>query len=207
MKILSVLAAIALSTSAATAATLTFDGDICGGAACNDSNLIDQSYGDIAGEVDVQYDADRGTVALENLKAWNVNYETLVDVAYSLNSGAGMAIDFVAAAGYSVSLGGFDIAPYANRVRDTRVVIKDLAGGTLFDSGVFTASTAGVTSYSFGYTSNVGLRIEFGPDSWDVGIDNIEYNTAQINAVPLPAAGWMLIAGVGGLMAMRRRKS
>lgn len=28
----------------------------------------------------------------------------------------------------------------------------------------------------------------------------------SMSPVPLPAAGWMLVAGVGGLVAMRRRK-
>lgn len=31
--------------------------------------------------------------------------------------------------------------------------------------------------------------------------------TGDPGVVPLPAAGWMLIAGIGGLAAMRRRKS
>ena len=30
--------------------------------------------------------------------------------------------------------------------------------------------------------------------------------SANISAVPLPAAGWLLIAGVGGLAAMKRRR-
>ncbi len=35
----------------------------------------------------------------------------------------------------------------------------------------------------------------------------VEYNDAAVApAVPLPAAGWMLLAGVGGLAAMRRRR-
>lgn len=34
---------------------------------------------------------------------------------------------------------------------------------------------------------------------------DLDLSTFTVTAVPLPAAGWMLIAGVGGLAAMRRR--
>lgn len=39
-------------------------------------------------------------------------------------------------------------------------------------------------------------------------ISNITFwNTGQSGVIPLPATGWLLIAGIGGLAAMRRRKS
>jgi hypothetical protein len=40
------------------------------------------------------------------------------------------------------------------------------------------------------------------------GGDNSAVLVAELNAasVPLPAAGWMLIAGIGGLVAMKRRQ-
>ncbi len=36
--------------------------------------------------------------------------------------------------------------------------------------------------------------------------DNSAVITAKLEAVPLPAAGWLMIAGLGGLAAMKRRK-
>jgi hypothetical protein len=33
-----------------------------------------------------------------------------------------------------------------------------------------------------------------------------EYGNLSVEPIPLPAAGWMLLAGVGGMAAMRRRK-
>jgi len=35
---------------------------------------------------------------------------------------------------------------------------------------------------------------------------SVSYQVADVNTVPLPATGWMLIAGVGGLAAVKRRK-
>ena len=39
------------------------------------------------------------------------------------------------------------------------------------------------------------------------GRDRIMHGDLNINAVPLPAAGWMLLAGVGAIAATRRKKS
>ena len=47
----------------------------------------------------------------------------------------------------------------------------------------------------------------------DIGVEfptncvNFYIDGATVSQVPIPAAGWLLIAGVGGLAAMRRRKS
>ena len=43
-------------------------------------------------------------------------------------------------------------------------------------------------------------------DHGDFNMD-LELRTTDINEVPLPAAGWLLIAGIGGLAATRRRKA
>ncbi|MEE4189628.1 MAG: VPLPA-CTERM sorting domain-containing protein [Roseobacter sp.] len=45
-------------------------------------------------------------------------------------------------------------------------------------------------------------------NEWTNAEDSYSYLEiyAQVEVVPLPAAGWMLLAGVGGLAAMRRRK-
>jgi hypothetical protein len=39
------------------------------------------------------------------------------------------------------------------------------------------------------------------------GNDNFRVSKIDVEAVPLPAAGWMLLAGLGGLAAMRRRRA
>lgn len=190
-----------------------FAGDICnGGNACGNGDLIDQSFGDVAGKVDVVYDADRDTAALENLRYWSTGYATLTGVAYGAFAGGGLSIELQALAGYSVSLKGFDIAPYLGQARNTSVDIIDLSdSSSVFSQMYEPLPTGGVTSFSFtgsDYTSQAGFAIWLGPDAWDVGIDNVTFEVSETAApVPLPAAGWLLLAGLGGLAAMRRRAS
>ena len=201
----------------ATTYTLDFDASVaCGVTACSNGSGILQTYGDVAGQVDVVYDADRATPGLESLSYWSTGYETLNDVAYGILGGGGLSITLDALPGFQVSLLGFDIAPYFDRVRNTSLAVIDLFdNSTLFSQNFTPLSTEFVTSFALGgATSTGGFRIELGPDAWDVGIDNIIFSVSSIPVnppppnpapIPLPAAGWMLLAGLGGLAAMRRR--
>ncbi|MCF2906420.1 VPLPA-CTERM sorting domain-containing protein [Octadecabacter sp. CECT 8868] len=213
MRLISTAAALVAFSSPAFAATLDFSGDICtGGGACSNGLQIDQAYGDIAGELDVVWDADTATAANENVLFWNGNYEDLGSVAYSLSSGTGMSITFAAAAGFDALLDGFSIARYANRVVTTSITVVDLADSSvLLDTGDFETTFDGSLDYVLNAQSSAGFEIFFGPDSWNVGISDIAYSsaaTAVVNPspVPLPAAGWMLLAGLGGMAAAGRRK-
>lgn len=209
-----VLFAMLLTVAAvpASAATLTFDGDICNGGPCTNYSPIGQDYGDIAGQVDVSHNS-----AL----FWDSGYESLQNVAFT-NIDNTLLMTFQALAGYGVALSGFDIASYADRLVSTRVVVTDLAANTvLFDSGSFEPETgcgnggahAGVDdvcSFAGNWSSSTGLQIAFGPDAWDAGIDNIGYSTFVLDEpapVPLPASAWLLgaaLAGIGGLKLRRQ---
>jgi hypothetical protein len=201
-----VFSALALG---ANAATLDFSGTICSGSACSNGSAIDQSYGDIAGEIDVRYDADRATGNLDNLFFWSTGYETLSGVAYGKLNGGGLSIALVAEDGFDVMLTGFDIAPYINRVRDTAVQIIDLATNTILVNDTYTPlSVDGVTSYSGSWMSTEGLQINLGPDAWDVAIDNIQFASIEesLTPIPLPAGGLLLLSGLFGMAAFKRRR-
>ncbi|MEM0949357.1 MAG: VPLPA-CTERM sorting domain-containing protein [Pseudomonadota bacterium] len=49
-------------------------------------------------------------------------------------------------------------------------------------------------------------ELRFSGNNAPFGNDGTDYSLVSISVVPLPAAGWMLIAGIGGLAAMKRRK-
>ncbi|MBG6172956.1 hypothetical protein IWQ55_000017 [Labrenzia sp. EL_208] len=97
--------------------------------------------------------------------------------------------------------------------------IFNLASGvsTTFTGLLGSSIVASGNTPSTGFTSfliNIGLvetsaltlvdtTIQFGPTGSKDGFDVGEFS---VTPVPLPAAGWMLLVGVGGLAAMRRRQ-
>ncbi|MBT8460371.1 MAG: VPLPA-CTERM sorting domain-containing protein [Boseongicola sp.] len=97
------------------------------------------------------------------------------------------------------------------------VLVSDLsetmidAGAILADSGSMTASlgiVGGLNSYILPesplLTDNLfGIKAGIG-GSWKLMAVTVDYSVPEI---PLPAAGWLLLAGIGSIAAIRRRKS
>jgi len=215
-------ATAAASFSPATAATtvLDFSGDICGPAAnqpCENGSQIGQSYGDSA-TVDVTYrsiDLRTGAVAENFLKHWSGSYGDLTGVVWGGADATNYAAEiiFTAAAGFEVSLLGFDAGCYINRstCQTLNFSIADLAGGALGGGSAPTnfpghATVATNTAYAS------GLVLRWGPDSYDVGLDNIAFDVRAVGTTPPPAAvpepaSWAMMIGGFGLVggAMRRR--
>lgn len=88
-------------------------------------------------------------------------------------------------------------------------LIGDLSGDGAIGAGDEILVEAGVTSpYTFGAPPEGSIFAVAAPSdsSWKLRTVGISY-VPPMNEVPLPAAGWLLLAGVGGLFAARRRSS
>ena len=211
-KSLLALASFAALTAASpsSATVLTFDGSICnGGLACGNGAGIDQSYGD-TGSVDVQWRFD-STGAADNanrIAYWLADYNELINVGYGTPSDNGASVFFAPLTSQSVTLNSFRLGAWPNTVRGTSYSIFDGNGATLFASGPLTIGTGNLSSlFNVNLTSANGIGIRFGPDSFNVGIDNIDFSVADIGAVPEPASWALMIAGFGLVgSAMRRRR-
>lgn len=195
-----------LSAAPAHAAVLTFDGDICGGA-CGDFGLIDKNYGDIAGVVDVQYLNLVGNPGLDQLRFWRTDYNDLVNVAWTDgNDSISRAEIFIKPLnGDVVTLNSFDLGAFSHTQRSTTISILDGDNNVLSftPSGVLIGAGDVHTHFDINLSSASGIRIQWGPSAYNVGIDNIDFSVGA--PVPLPAPAWMLGGGLVALMARRRR--
>lgn len=211
--------AAALPAAHAVDVTLDFSGNICGVAGasvCGNYAQIGQNYGDIAGVLDVSHRsvvAATGVTHESFLKYWANDYSNLVGVAWggADQTGYYSEMTFTPGAGQQVTLVGFDFGDYANRNYASSVSIFDLGGSLLWNGGSF---DPGLTSTHFApsITSSNGLVLRWGPDGYDVGIDNIQLTvgtatTAPTAPVPEPETWALLLGGLAvvGSVARRRR--
>lgn len=189
---------------------LTFDGNICGpagGLACGNGSEISQNYGDVAGVVDVQYDGILGNPTTDYLAFWNLNYSDLTNVAWRGNGDAnGRAEIFLKPLdGNGITLLGLDLGSWPNASRSTQLSILTGAGDVLFATPEFVVDGLVHSSFDFNLTSADGIRIQWGPSAFNVGIDNVSFKTGT-RPVPEPTTYALMAAGLVAVGAMARRR-
>jgi hypothetical protein len=211
------LVAVAFSLPAAAIDyVLDFSGNICNvtGGGCSNFYSILDSYGDVPGIVDVQYDRQVGaSIPDRRLSWWDANYSELRGVAWGGNGdAAGTAEIFLdPAPGQQVTLSGFQLGAYPNIDRLTYIRILDGSGDVLAEGGSLgsaaskiTISGASSSTFDFALTSDEGIRIQWGPSAYNTGIDNIRFSVT-----PIPEPGTWALMGAGlallGFSARRRR--
>jgi hypothetical protein len=211
------LAAAQASSASAAIFTLDFQGNVCVGlAACANGLAFDQSYGDVAGQLDVGYvsrDAAGNSAvsagASGTVRYWDTAYGDLSGVAWGGFSAAGGVpeITFTPAAGFKIRLLDLDIAGWPNTNRSTEVRVYDLSFNSLGTTGTITAPGVGHLAVDLSaFESTQGLRLQWGPDGFNGGIDNLRFEVTPTSiAVPAPGSLLALATALLAFGGLRRR--
>jgi hypothetical protein len=192
-------------------AVLSFDGDICEGptGACEDAFGVLQSYGDQPGVLDVVYDRDILVPGLAPLVFWSSQYSGLSNVAFGTGLGLrGTAEIFLRpSTGYAVTLHGFSLGAWRNANRASQYSVLGGDGTPLFQSGPITVLGSMPTQAAFDLTRSDGIRIQWGPDGYNVAIDNIEFSLLRVGPIPEPSTWALLVLGLAAVACRSRRSA
>lgn len=206
-----VAGAVTASPVSATARVLDFTGAAaCELGACVTGGVIAQSYGDGVG-VDVSYATFvfTGVPSVLNVRYWETGYGDLAGVIWAGTNQKDYfgRVTLTALPGYEISLLSFDLATFSNQSASSPILIQSLGG-----TGILAAATDTLfpahnhVVVDSGYFAD-GIALNWGPDSFNVGLDNIAFDVRAIagTGVPEPTTWTMLILGLAGLGGLVRR--
>lgn len=220
MKPVLALATLALAAGSSQAYVLDFgnwphDPSICSSTsdglgatiACSNYAYILQSYGDVAGVVDVSYAAPRVVSDSRSLRWWAHSYNDLFGVLWA-DGGDGDSqarITLAPVGGGVVTLTHFDLGAYSMTTRGTTVNVFEIGNATpLYTFSGNVGADSAHTSFDINVSSALGLQIEWQDSAFNVGIDNV---TFTVGAIPEPSTYALMLAGLlaCGAIVKRRR--
>ena len=172
---------------------------------------IPQSYGDIAGQLDMIYSSVAGPGSQvpcfdPGVYFWDADYSNLKDVAYGCDGGTAQ-VKLAPAPGYLVTLIGFDLGAWQQVDRPSQVAIYsgNISTPIFADPAPLTIAGSAAKHYVFSgplFTSPEGYVIQFGPDGYNVGIDNLSFAVSPVPG-PLPLFG--VAASLGFSRVVKKR--
>jgi hypothetical protein len=209
------LAFAAIAPANAATVVLDFASSNCTSGTSNGC-VFNQTYGDQPG-LDISYRSMNGvgnsTVTRQGLQYWDSQYGNLTGVAWGGSSATfGVPeITFTLTQPGSIRLNSLQYAGWPTSNRPTSFRVYDLNYVELFNSGAVTAPGQGNSTLTFNTGNTSGLRLQWGPDGYNVGIDNLSFSLNEpLGAVPEPATWLMMIAGfglIGGMMRQRKTQN
>lgn len=182
---------------------------------CGNFSRLSQSYGDVAGVVDVT----TGSADGQALTWWSEDFNDLYGVAINnyFSAAAPAWVDLVPLAeGAAVNLSRFDLGGYLGQRHNVSVQVFDIGSGAELFSYIGSIGSRGnpaepgnwgqPTEFRLALSSFSGLRIQWADPSVarNTAIDNISFSVGA--PVPEPATGALLLTGLAGVGWVARRR-